>query len=95
MKKAFELTGIVGTAPTHTMRHTFGTRLGEAAPGYNAYEIMALMGHTDIKTSVRYVHPTDPRKRAAVESITGRAGNLTHKIHINHDHEKMPVAVNG
>lgn len=93
MKKAFELAGISGAAPTHTMRHTFGTRLGEA--GYNAYEIMALMGHTDIKTSSRYVHATDARKRAAVESITARAENLPHKIPTNHDHEEKAVAVNG
>jgi integrase len=49
------------------MRHTFGTRMGEA--GYSSYEIMALMGHHDIKTSAGYVHGTDGRKRAAVEAI--------------------------
>lgn len=58
----------VKKASSYTMRHTFGTRLGEA--GYNAYEIMELMGHRDIKTSKIYVHPTDARKRAAVESIS-------------------------
>jgi integrase len=65
-RRALELAGIKG-ACLYTMRHTFGTRLGEK--GYSAYEVMALMGHRDIKTSSRYVHSTDGRKRAAVESI--------------------------
>lgn len=65
-RHALELAGIKG-ARLYTMRHTFGTRLGEA--GYSSYEIMALMGHRDIKTSAGYVHGTDGRKRAAVEAI--------------------------
>ncbi|MBD0371123.1 MAG: site-specific integrase [Pyrinomonadaceae bacterium] len=65
-RRALELAKIKG-ACLYTMRHTFGTRLGEK--GYTAYEIMALMGHKDIKTSSRYVHSTDGRKREAVESI--------------------------
>lgn len=65
-RRALELAGIKN-ARFYTMRHTFGTRLGEA--GYSSYEIMALMGHRDIKTSARYVHGTDGRKRAAVEAI--------------------------
>jgi hypothetical protein len=31
-------------------------------------EIAELMGHYNIKTSQRYVHPTDARKRTKVES---------------------------
>ncbi|HEY0005875.1 MAG TPA: site-specific integrase [Pyrinomonadaceae bacterium] len=65
-RRALEDTGIKG-ARLYTMRHTFGTLLGEA--GYSSYEIMALMGHRDIKTSAGYVHGTDGRKRVAVEAI--------------------------
>jgi integrase len=65
-RRALQAAGIKGAVP-YTMRHTFGTRLGEA--GYTSYEIMALMGHEDIKTSAGYVHGTDGRKRAAVEAI--------------------------
>ena len=65
-RRALKDAGIKG-ARLYTMRHTFGTRLGEA--GYSSYEIMALMGHRDIKTSAGYVHGTDGRKRAAVEVI--------------------------
>jgi len=45
------------------LRATFGTRLGEA--GYNAYDIADLMGHSDIRTTRRYVR-TEPRKHEAV-----------------------------
>lgn len=31
---------------------------------------MALMGHVDIKSSLRYVRSTDPTLRAAVEATT-------------------------
>jgi hypothetical protein len=48
------------------LRHTFGTRLGEA--GHSAYDIADLMGHSDVRTSMRYVHATDRRKHEAVQS---------------------------
>ena len=48
------------------LRHTFATRLGEA--GYTAFEIADLMGHSDVRTSQRYVHSTDRRKHEAVQS---------------------------
>ena len=46
-------------------RDTFGTRLGEA--GYNAFDIAALMGHSDIRTTQRYVR-VEPRKHEAVQA---------------------------
>ena len=39
----------------HSLRHTFGTRLGEA--GTDAFTIMRIMGHSTITVSQRYVHP--------------------------------------
>jgi integrase/recombinase XerC len=50
----------------HSLRHTFGTRLGEA--GADALTIMRLMGHSTVTASQRYVHP--PPK--AVELAFGR-----------------------
>jgi integrase len=47
------------------LRDTFGTRLGEA--GYNAFEIAALMGHSDIRTTQRYVR-VEPRQHEAVQA---------------------------
>jgi integrase len=40
----------------YSFRHTFGTRLGES--GADPFAIMRLMGHSSVKVSERYVHPT-------------------------------------
>ena len=87
---ALRLSGIKG-ATFHTTRHTFGTRLGDA--GYNAFEIAELMGHSDIKTSQRYVHPTDARKRAAVESAKRWAQNSPHNSPTKHEQRSSLIAV--
>jgi len=51
----------------HDLRATFGTRLGEA--GFDAFTIAALMGHSQIQTTARYVRATERNKRAAVEAV--------------------------
>ena len=89
---ALRLAGIRG-ATFHTTRHTFGTRLGDA--GYNAFEIAELMGHSDIKTSQRYVHPTDARKRAAVESAKRNVENPAHNSPTKHEQRSSLIAVSG
>ena len=47
------------------LRHTFGSRLGMA--GVDIRTIQELMGHKDIKMTIRYSHPTPEHKRRAVE----------------------------
>jgi len=64
--------GLVGLKP-HPLRHTFGTRLGEA--GYDAYEIRKLMGHSSIPTTQIYVHPRAMRLREAVEAVSSGRGH--------------------
>lgn len=64
--------GLKGLKP-HSLRHTFGTRLGEA--GFDAYEIRKLMGHSSITTTQVYVHPRAPRLREAVEAVSSRRGH--------------------
>jgi len=51
----------------HSMRHTFGTRLGEA--GADAFTIMRLMGHSTVTVSQRYVHPTPETLESAFERL--------------------------
>ncbi|HEV2177392.1 MAG TPA: site-specific integrase [Terriglobia bacterium] len=51
----------------HSLRHTYGTRLGEA--GVGAFEIMQLMGHSSVTISQRYVHPTPESLERAVERL--------------------------
>ncbi|MCS6954471.1 MAG: site-specific integrase [Bryobacterales bacterium] len=55
----------------HSLRHTYGTRLGEA--GADAFSIMRLMGHSSVVTSQRYVHPTPEALEAAVRRMEARS----------------------
>lgn len=52
----------------HSLRHTFGTRLGEA--GADAFTIMRLMGHSTVTVSQRYVHPSPEAVELAYERLT-------------------------
>ena len=58
----------------HSLRHTYGTRLGES--GASAFRIMELMGHSSVTISQRYVHPSTDEKQRAVEAMEkwGRVG---------------------
>lgn len=51
----------------HSLRHTFGTRLGEA--NTPPYTIMRIMGHASIEQSQRYVHPTPDGMERAFEQL--------------------------
>jgi integrase len=52
----------------HSLRHTFGTRLGEA--GADAFTVMKLMGHSTVTVSQRYVHPSPEAVELAFERLT-------------------------
>ena len=51
----------------HCLRHTFGSRL--AARGVDLRKIQELMGHKDIKMTVRYTHLSQQDLLAAVEQV--------------------------
>jgi integrase len=51
----------------HDLRHTFGTRLAEK--GVPIHQIAELMGHTDIRTTMKYVHAATSSKKAAVDLL--------------------------
>jgi integrase len=51
----------------HSLRHTYGTRLGEG--GADAFSIMRLMGHSSVTISQRYMHPTPEALERAVERL--------------------------
>lgn len=53
LRKAFNRAGLIDCTP-HTLRHTFATRLIQS--GLNLYEIKELLGHSDIRTTMRYAH---------------------------------------
>jgi integrase len=51
----------------HSFRHSFGTWIGEVA---HPRQIMSLMGHKDVETSLRYTKATDAANRAAIEALS-------------------------
>ena len=51
----------------HSLRHTYGTRLGES--GADAFTIMKLMGHSSVTVSQRYVHPSPEFVEKAVDRL--------------------------
>ena len=53
----------------HDLRHTFGSRLGMG--GVDIRTIQELMGHKDIKMTMRYSHPTPEHKKNAVKVLDG------------------------
>jgi integrase len=55
----------------HSLRHTFGTRMGEA--GADAFTIMRIMGHSRITVSQRYVHPTPETLERAFDAMEAQA----------------------
>lgn len=51
----------------HLLRHTYATNLHER--GNSVRVIQAAMGHANVKTTMRYIHPTDSELIAAADSI--------------------------
>ena len=72
VKKGFraccKAAAIEGVTP-HTLRHTYGTRL--AAAGVDIATIKELMGHSDIKTTTRYMHAISERRHDAARRLAG------------------------
>ena len=53
MRKAFDRAGIHDCS-AHTLRHTHASRLIQN--GLNIYEVKEIIGHSDIRTTMRYAH---------------------------------------
>ena len=51
----------------HDLRHSFGSMLSMA--GVDIATIQELMGHKDISTTKRYLHPSPQHKKEAVEKL--------------------------
>ena len=53
IRKAYKRAGL-HDCTIHTLRHTHATRLVQN--GLSIYEVRSVLGHTDIKTTMRYAH---------------------------------------
>jgi len=60
------------TVRFHDLRHTFLTRLVESGADIGVVQLIA--GHSDIKITQRYVHPSKDSALDAVERLAGREG---------------------
>jgi integrase len=54
----------------HTLRHTFASRLAQAGMPLNT--IRELLGHGDMKVTMRYAHLAPNNLREAVETLENR-----------------------
>ncbi|MDQ3668521.1 MAG: tyrosine-type recombinase/integrase [Acidobacteriota bacterium] len=68
----------------HDLRATFCTRL--ALAGYEALTIMMLMGHKDLKTTMRYIRAVQLQRKVGSE-------NFGHKLATQEERPPMLAAV--
>jgi len=73
-RKIREKAGLEDTIRVHDLRHTFGSRAAQAASD-DPFAVQALLGHSDFRTTQKYIHVDESRKRAVME----RLGRDTHK----------------
>lgn len=62
----------------HTLRHTFASHL--AQNGVSIVLIKELLGHADIKTTMRYSHLTSLAIRGAIETLNNKSGDIVETI---------------
>jgi integrase len=70
----------------HDLRHTAATRMIESGAGILA--VSKILGHSDIKTTMRYTHPEDSLKDA-LESLA-KFSNTTTNITTNEIFDGLP-----
>jgi integrase len=95
VKKGFHtacgLAGIEGLI-WKDLRATFGTPLAEA--GCDAFTIAQLLGHSDVRVTMRYVRTVEDTKRAAVEAIKLSARKNVQVLASWQKQPPVPAAVN-
>ena len=57
-----------GDVTPHTLRHTAISRMIEA--GYDDFTVMEISGHSSTRMLARYTHPSEERKRDALDSFS-------------------------
>ena len=70
LKKSCRKAGLANVT-WHTLRHTFASRLNRN--GADLVTVKELLGHADIKTTMRYAHTNRAAKASAVRLLAGRS----------------------
>lgn len=66
-RPAMRAAGIPSTFTWHDLRHSAATHMLDA--GADLYTVCDVLGHSDFRTTQRYAHVRDERRRAAVERL--------------------------
>jgi len=81
IKKAFKRAGL-DDCTIHSLRHTHATRLIQN--GMSIYEVKEILGHSDIKTTMRYAHLEQ-------RDISSKARDVINQINKNSDLPELRV----
>lgn len=75
IRKAFRRAGL-NDCTIHTLRHTHASRLIQN--GINIYEVKEILGHADIKTTMRYAHLEQKNVSSRARDVINRLNENTH-----------------
>lgn len=75
IRKAFKRAGLTDVT-IHTLRHTHATRLIQN--GLSIYEVRSVLGHTDIKTTMRYAHLENTSVTKKARDLIEGLGSINH-----------------
>jgi integrase len=79
IRKAMKRANLMGCT-IHTLRHTHATRLIQN--GMSVYEVKEILGHSDIKTTMRYAHLEQKVVSSRAKDIIEKMNRNSAKTHL-------------